>query len=727
MKLKKNYKHFCVTASVDGIVMLTLDVAERPMNVLTAEVMAELGDIISQLEQTRGDDVAAVAIRSGKESGFLAGADVNAIAELTDSREAAKVIELGQMLFQRIEWLPFPTIAVIEGPCMGGGLELALACRYRIARDAADTQLGLPEIKLGLIPGWGGTQRLPRLVGLHHALPMIMTGKGVRVAQAMAIGLIDESVDPDRWEAGIDDFVSRAVGGQVVKRRSLGKRLRRRAMNTSLARMLVTWKTGKSIRSKVKHYPALEAALHAASTSFDSGLNGFLVERAEFIELLESPACRSLIGLYLSRSRAQRLATWTNPVALGTNQPIQNVAVIGAGVMGAGIGQWAAVRGFHVILKEVNAKVAHAAQQRIHDSIDGLAARQCWSTTKTQDVKSRIAVTSLMSDLASADLVIEAVAESFKIKATVFGDIQRVVRPETLIVSNTSSLSIDDLAGSLEDPSRFAGLHFFNPVHRMELVEVVKGQHSDENVIARLVHFVRSLGKVPIVTNDSPGFIVNRILFPYLGEAMRMVIEGHPPETIDREVRKFGMPMGPIELIDQVGLDVALQVARSLSEIQVGGQAIEGLLATMVERGELGSKSERGFYQYSEGKKLRSCKGLADNSVTIPVFEKRLTPLDSGGTDDGFTPIQRRLVYPMLIEAKRCLAEHVVAFPWAVDLAMVLGTGFAPHRGGPLAVIEQMGEATFQTQLRRLRELHGDRFSLRTESVSFPEVVGERS
>ncbi|MDA8743841.1 3-hydroxyacyl-CoA dehydrogenase NAD-binding domain-containing protein [Rubripirellula amarantea] len=726
MKLKNSYRHFQLTTDESGVVTLALNVVDRPLNVLNAEVIAELADIVTQLEQSHGREISAVVIRSSKESGFLAGADVNAIAEIADRHEAGKVIELGQMLFQRVENLPFPTIAVIDGPCMGGGLELALACRYRIARNVASTQLGLPEIKLGLIPGWGGTQRLPRLIGLHLALSMILTGKSVRPAEALQIGLIDEAIEADQWEEGIDAFISQIIVNNINGRRSFTQRLKRFITDTAIVRALVVRKAESSIHRRAKHYPVLPAAVRAAAISFDPAFDGYLVERAEFLDLLYTPTCRNLLGLYLSRTRAQKVTTWisSGPQSPLPRRPIQNVAVIGAGVMGAGIGQWAAIRGFNVVLKEVDQDIAASAQDRIHRSIHSLAQRQNWSSTKTADVKSRISVTATLGDIADANLVIEAVAENMEIKSAVFQDIESIVRPSTLVVSNTSSLSIDDMASNLMHPNRFAGLHFFNPVHRMDLVEVVRGTKSDEAAMGDLITFVRSLGKVPVVTNDSPGFVVNRILFPYLSEAMRMVMERIAPETIDAEARDFGMPMGPIELLDQVGLDVALQVARSLGEIQEENSATQTMLARMVERRELGQKVGKGFYHYHKGKKTTS----RESSIAGLAIGNRLAPpAILADRDDGMTAIQRRLIYPMLIEAKRCLDERVVEFPWAIDLAMVLGTGFAPHLGGPLSVIKQIGFETFDSQRTNLERHFGERFSLGPATHPLTQTVREMS
>lgn len=705
----KPYQNFDVATDDRGVTTVTLDIPGRPLNVLDRDVMSELDQIVHDLENSEG--VKLVVFQSGKESGFLAGADVKAIANIESAGHAMRLIEDGQMLLQRIEWLSMPTIAVIHGPCLGGGLELALACTYRVARDNSSTKIGLPEIKLGLLPGWGGTQRLPRVAGLTNALPMILTGKHLSGSEAYEIGLIDRSISPDHWEESIAMFIGEVLRGEVAPSSSRRPLWQRMIESTGLGRAAIFRMTERATRSKVHQYPALAAAIRAVRLGYERGPAGFLCERNEFVDLLATPTCRNLLGLFFAREQARSMKTWSSDVGQAIHDaPIRIVGVVGAGAMGAGIGQLAAVRGYDVVMKEINSEAAEAGRHRIEKLVDDLAKRKNWDSRQRNEVLERVSISCDDSSLSDCDLVVEAVVELEDIKAQVFSTLDAVVQSSAILTSNTSSLSVTKMAASTGRSTQVAGLHFFNPVHRMELVEVVRTSDADDAAgssdatIARLVAFVKALGKTPVVTADSPGFLVNRVLFPYLGEAVLMVAEGHNVAKMDKEVRRFGMPMGPLQLLDQVGLDVALHVAMSLKSVLPGVAPVVDQLSEMVKHGHLGKKSGLGFYQYKKGKSV----GVA----VVPDADKNVTPPNLGNDflDDGLTSIQRRLVYPMLAEAVRCHEEGVVKEPWAIDLAMVLGTGFAPHRGGPLHLVDAIGLGTVIGNLNQLREKLGDRF-----------------
>ena len=640
MKTKKRFNNFEVSTDDRGVATVSLDVPGRPLNVLTQEVMEELDQIVHDLENS--EDVRLVIFQSGKESGFLAGADVSVIAEIDSASHGMRLIEGGQTLFQRIEWLPMPTMAVIHGPCLGGGLEWSLACSHRVARDNSSTKIGLPEIKLGVIPGWGGTQRLPRVAGLTNALSMILTGKHLNASAAFRIGLVDRAIAPNRWEADLAAFAEDVLSGDTPApshRRPLWQRM---LEATSLGRSMIFRMTQKSIRSKTQHYPALTSAVKAIRKGYQHGLGGYLCERDEFVELLATPTCRHLLGLFFAREKARSLNTWSKQVGPAIHEtPIRRVGVIGAGAMGAGIGQLAALRGYEVVFKEINQETLDAGQGRVEKLINDLAKRKNWDSTQRLELLSKVSYTCEDAMLADCDLVIEAVVEHMDIKKNVFASLDRVTKTSAMLASNTSSLSVTTMATATQRSNQVAGLHFFNPVHRMELVEVVRAAETDDATITRLVAFVKALGKTPIVTSDSPGFLVNRVLFPYLGEAVVMVSEGHDIQTIDRDVRRFGMPMGPLQLLDQVGLDVALSVAMSLDGILSGVEPVVRQLAALVDAGCLGKKSGRGFYTYNNGKR--------GDVAEIPGLDGNLTPADLGNDflNDGLTSIQRRLVYPI--------------------------------------------------------------------------------
>ncbi len=696
------YKNFTITNDSRGVCQIVLNVPDRPMNVLDQNVMTELTSIVTALETAA--DVKVVVFSSSKESGYLAGADVSAIAGIESSHHAARLIENGQLLFQRIEWLPMTKVVVIHGPCLGGGLEMALACDYIIARDNSSTKIGLPEIKLGVIPGWGGTQRLPKRVGLQNALTMILQGKHLDAKEALKTGLIDRAIAPDDWEHGVENFINDVVNAKAPLARKTKRTLTTRLLDgTSLGRALVFGKTRKMIARKSKQFPALASAVQAIEAGFRRSRDGFLVERNEFTQLLSTPTCRNLLQLFFAREKARNLSTWTtDDVRAAHEMPIQRMGVIGAGAMGAGIGQLAALRGFDVVIKEVDEETAKAGRERIDALIASLARRKRWTDKQRQDLENKIVVTCDDADLADSDLIVEAIVERMEVKQSVLRALDASVGSNTILATNTSSLSVDTMATAVTRRENFGGLHFFNPVHRMELVEVVKGKATSAATVARLVALVRALGKTPIVTTDSPGFLVNRVLFPYLGEAVMMVREGYDVASIDKELRHFGMPMGPLELLDQVGLDVALHVATSLAEVLPGVQPVVETLQQMVDDGKLGKKVGQGFYRYADGKR-GDVIDQSDHNGPIKHPETFV--------DDSLTNIQRRLVYPMLAEAIRCYEEQVVGQAWAIDLAMVLGTGFAPHMGGPLHVVDSISTPTLLTNMKFLQQQCGDRFT----------------
>ncbi|MCA9137940.1 MAG: hypothetical protein KDB00_14310, partial [Planctomycetales bacterium] len=428
-------------------------------------------------------------------------------------------------------------------------------------------------------------------------------------------------------------------------------------------------------------------------------------ERHEFAKLIETETCRQLLRLFFSRERARRLATWTPDAARAIHhEPIRKLGVIGGGAMGAGIAQVAATKGYDVTVKELDLDTVRAGAQRIDHLMSNYSRHKGHRADEAEQLRKRIQVTNQSDAFVGSDCVVEAVVEKMSVKQVVLAEAERHLCGTSILATNTSALSVSEMATALERPRQFAGLHFFNPVHRMELVEVVRGADTSDTTVARLVAFVRSLGKTPIVTSDSPGFLVNRILFPYLGEAVLMVGEGGDVAEIDREIRSFGMPMGPLELLDTVGLDVALHVAETLRPILSGVDDVVEVLTPLVARRQAGLKSKRGFYDYrGKHKTPRTTAELVD-FVADP-------PKAVDFADDGLTTIQRRLIYPMLAEAIRCQEESVVASAWAIDLGMVLGTGFAPHRGGPLSMIDQIGGDTVVTNLEQLRSQFGNRFT----------------
>lgn len=692
--MSAEFQHLLLDRSNRGIATITIDVQGVPMNVFNAGLMGELQAAIERLER---DPPRALAFRSGKPSGFLAGADVKEIRKLATEDEARAVLAHGQRFFDHIEQLPFPTVAVIHGPCLGGGLEFALACKFRIARDDAQTKIGLPEVLLGMIPGWGGTYRLPRLVGVRQGLRMILEGATLTAAKAAKIGLVDQAVPPDDFEDTVQWFIEQRAAGISVRRPSRGLV---GALLDGIGKNLILSIARNKLGPKAKIYPALPAALRAVETGLREGHDaGLAAEREEFSKLVFGPVARNLIELFLRREQARKLSTWV--AEENTPRKVQKVAVVGAGVMGAGIAQLLAMNGISVVLKDVNDEIATAGRQKVEKLTADAATKGVLSHDEANAVLRRVTATSTWDTILDADLAIEAVVEREDIKREVFRELSTRLRPDAVLTSNTSALSITRLAEGVEHPGRVGGLHFFNPVHRMQLVEVVRGRSTDDATVATLVELVRRLGKVPIVVSDSPGFLVNRILFPYLDEGVRLAIETGRGQAIDSAAEAFGMPMGPLALLDEVGIDVAAHVASSLVGLSNDPSPTPERLRLMVKDGALGKKSGRGFYKYEKGQRYLPTQWTWDGRSPAPA-----EPVAPGE----LSTVQKRLLYPLINEAAKCLDEGIVDQAWMVDLAMVLGTGFAPFRGGPLHTADALGVDRVVREMVELSRTVGPRF-----------------
>lgn len=687
-----DFRHLRIDRDARGVATVWLDVKGSPVNVFNAETTGELRDAVELLER---DPPKVAVFRSAKPGGFIAGADIHQISKLQTPDDVRAVISAGQDLFARVERLPFPTVAVIHGPCLGGGLEFALACRHRVARDDASTKIGLPEVMLGLIPGWGGTQRLPRLVGLRQALRMILEGSALPAKKAAAAALVDVAVSPESFDAEVDRFVEERLAGRSVRRPTRGL-LGTLLEGTMPGRAVVLRTAGKKIAKRGRDYPALPAALRAIEAGVRNG-DGFAVEREEFVKVVATPAAKCLIGVFLQRERARKRSTWVPDDV--RPRPVKRVAVLGAGTMGAGIAQLLAVNGTPVVLKDINDELVAAGTRKVETLTREAVAKGVLTPSDGEAVVRAVTGTASPEALSGCDLAIEAVVEREDVKRSVFRDLAERLGPSAVLATNTSALSVTRIAEPTPHPERVAGLHFFNPVHRMPLVEVVRGKATDDATVATLVDLVRKLGKVPVVVADSPGFLVNRILFPYMDEAVRLVIEGVPGEEVDKAAARFGMPVGPLELLDTVGIDIAADVAKTLSGLAGEPSPTPARFTEMVQAKALGKKTGRGFYEYRDDKRGNPTPwARAAKRVAVP------------GGDGELSPVQKRLVYPMINEAAKCLEGGVVSDAWAVDLAMVLGTGFAPFRGGPLRTADAIGVTRLVREMDDLRREHGPRF-----------------
>ncbi len=640
--------------------LLTLDVQGKSANVLSREVLEELDSILTDLTARPPQ---GLIIRSGKKSGFIFGADINEFLEVKDEKIGADVARYGQGIFNKLEALPCRTVAVIHGNCLGGGTEMVLACDYRVARDDDGTRIGLPEVRLGINPGFGGTVRLPKLVGDLAALDMMLTGRALRARAARRIGLVND-LEPER-------YLMTAAEAWVKSRKKFTPPLLKRLPGWAPLRPLIAAMMTRQVKKKARpeHYPApfriIKLWLNAAN---------YEAEAISLGQMMVTEASRNLVRVFLLSENLKRQGKTID-------HGVSHVHVIGAGVMGGDIAAWAALKGFRVSLQDQREEAIAKAIKRAY----GLFRKKLKDKRQIEAAMDRLIPDISGDAVRHADLVIEAIIEDEKAKQGLFKDVEAKVGANTILATNTSSIPLEVICQSLKDPSRLVGLHFFNPVAMMQLVEIVKGEQTSETMLDRARAFTTAISRLPLDVKSSPGFLVNRILMPYLIEAMELAGEGVSLATIDQAALKFGMPMGPIQLADTVGLDICLFVAQELSEPL--GITVPDALAKMVAAGKLGRKSGQGFYRYD--KKGHAQKPAARSS-NVSVAD--------------------RLVMRILNEAKACLREGVVANIDAVDAGMVYGTGFAPFRGGPMHYAEMLGNETVSHTLYRLSEEYGKRF-----------------
>ncbi len=688
-----------------GICTLTFDKPNSAANIFDQETFDELNAHLAFLEG-EGRTLRGVVFRSAKPKIFIAGADLIGFSkesELTQEK-LSRLIDQGQGTFERIARLPFPSVAAIHGVCLGGGFELALACDWRVASNASVTKVGLPEVLLGILPAWGGSTRLPRLIGLPAALGAILTGKQYAAKPAQKLGLVDDVVFPEGLAAAAGKRI--AAGRRPAPKSFLA--------NKSLVASVVASQAKKKALAKTRgNYPAplkaLEVAANGLGVPHDVSLRN---EKAAFIELAKSEASRNLMRVFLLQERAKKLPLPADVSAPdGKPRPVKKAVVIGAGVMGAGIAQWLAARGIPVRLKDVGPEALAKGMQSIAKIFRDATKRRVFTPTEAMTAQDRI-VPVYRDDvpMRDADLVIEAAVEKLDLKRKIFADLEKKVGPETVLATNTSALSIDQVAEGLERPERVVGIHYFNPVHRMQLVEIVRGARTSAETLAIALAFVKATGKLPVIAKDSPGFLVNRVLLPYMVEAVRLVLAGYEVETIDRIMLDFGMPMGPLRLTDEVGLDVANHVAKDLAARLPHFAAAtpqDDVLERMMAKGWLGRKSGMGFYDFSGGKKSGDDAGSPVNP-DVRLMLLSTEPAPPAKPDEAL--LRDRLVLIMVNEAARVLEEGVVGAPEDVDFGMIMGTGWAPFRGGPLRYADHRGLAEISRRLAALAPQAGSHF-----------------
>ncbi len=666
---EKSYENWHLEIDGEAIAWLSIDKAGASANTLSAAVLEELEALLEEIAERRPK---GLVIRSAKPGGFIAGADIKEFTTLGGRADAERLIRRGQGVLDRLAALDLPTVALIHGFCLGGGMELALACRYRIADEDPKTRLGLPEVKLGIHPGFGGTVRLPPLVGAPAAMDLMLSGRLVSARAARRMGLIDYALPQRRLE----DAARALINDRPEPARARGWK---GWTNHPLARPLLAPLLRRQVARKARpdHYPAPYALIDLWARHMGDPRRMMEEEAASVARLVVGETARNLVRVFFLQERMKGLGR------KGDIAP-RHVHVIGGGVMGGDIAAWCALKGFHVTI----ADRSHEAIARVIQRAHGLFRKKLKQRLAVRDALDR-----LMPDIEGlgverADVVIEAIFEDVEAKQALYRDIEPRMKPDALLATNTSSIPLEVLGEALSEPGRLVGLHFFNPVAKMQLVEVVHGRGTDEAVIRRAAAFCRHIDRLPLPVRSAPGFLVNRVLMPYLLEAVTLVEEGVPAPVVDRAALDFGMPMGPIELADTVGLDICLSVARILgAEL---GLPVPPSLERMVGEGRLGRKSGHGFYRYEKGKKAKE-----------PVEKGYRPPED----------LTDRMMMRFLNEAMACLREGIVEDADLLDGGVIFGTGFAPFRGGPMHYATTVGRAIMRQKLERLEAAHGERFT----------------
>ena len=681
----------------DGVAWLVFDDPDRKLNVLATPVMERLAALLDEVEAGAATgDIRALVIRSGKDGSFIAGANVDEIAAITDPVEATGKAAGGQRIFQHVHELAIPTVAAIDGTCLGGGTELALACDVRIASDRDETRIGLPEIRLGIIPGFGGTTRLPRLIGLMAASDLILTGKTVDARKAEKLGLIHERMHQGvLYDRAREIALAAAAGDGEPERRGPG-RLQRLAEATPVGRRVILSQARKQVLKQTKgHYPAPLRAIDVMGRSAGAPLERALSIEAEAVgELIASDISKHLIHVFRLMEDAKKAAPAAEPL------PVDRVAVLGAGVMGGGIAQLLAHRGLTVRLKDINREGLATGLRHAREQFDKLVKRRKLRQREAEDRMGAISPSLDYSGFGTIDLVIEAVVERMDVKKAVLKEAEAAAG-DAILTTNTSSLSVTEMQRALERPGRLAGMHFFNPVHRMPLVEIIRGEDTSEQAVATVFALTRRLDKTPVIVKDGPGFLVNRVLTPYLNEAGYLLAEGGSIAEIDEALVEFGMPMGPLRLLDEVGLDIARHAGQTMHE--AFGERLEPSPALRALEGSdrLGRKNGRGFYVYEDGRDQHPDPAIYEALGSVEDAERRRIPP---------RVIQDRCILPMVNEAARILEEGIARSAGDVDLAMITGTGFPPFRGGLLRYADDLGLRTVVAKLESFESEHGPRF-----------------
>ena len=685
---------FTLDIRPDNVAVITIDSPGEKMNTLKAEFGQQVRAIVRQIRDNK--TLRGVVLISAKTDNFIAGADINMIARCATAQEAEALARQGQQIMAEIHGLAIPVIAAIHGACLGGGLELALACHGRVCSDDEKTRLGLPEVQLGLLPGSGGTQRLPRLIGVSGALEMILTGKQLRARQALKAGLVDEVVPQSIL---LQTAVELALKGRPASR---SMPIRERVLAGPLGRNLLFRLVGKKTRQKTQgNYPAAERILQVIENGLAHGCSsGYAEEARAFGELAMTSQSQALRSIFFASTDLKK-----DRGADAQAGPLNRIGILGGGLMGGGIAYVTACKGgLPVRIKDIQARGINHALKYSWDLLDKQVRRRYLRASERDRQLTLISGTTDYQGFAHRDVVIEAVFEDLALKQRMVAEIEAHCSPQTIFASNTSSLPISDIAAQASRPGQVIGLHFFSPVEKMPLVEVIPHQHTDSQTIATVVKLAKMQGKTPIVVADKAGFYVNRILAPYINEAMRLLVEGEPLDHIDKSLVKFGFPVGPIQLLDEVGIDTGTKILPVLEA--AWGERFSppaNIIDAILNDDRKGRKNSRGFYLYET--KGRTSKKRPDATVYSLLGVSAPQARLSG------QQIAERCVMMMLNEAARCFDELVIRGARDGDIGAVFGIGFPPFLGGPFRYMDQLGAGEVVAILQRLAAQYGPRFT----------------
>lgn len=683
----------------NGVANLTFDLPDEKVNKLSAEVLSELENILDNI--AKDSEIKILIIKSAKKGIFIAGADINEIKAIKDLKDADEKVKRGQDILSKIAQLKIPTISLINGACLGGGLEFSLACTYRIAIANDKTILGLPEVNLGILPGFGGTQRLPKLIGLSQALNIILSGKPVKAQKAYKIGLVDAIFAEDFITENLEKFTQEALKekNKFLAKRKAAKKKRFIFENLFFGKHIIFNFAKKNLFKKTKgQYPAPFYALEVVKETYQGFCQkkGFKIERQYFCDLAIGEISKNLIDIFFTSEAMKKdmgLKTKAKPVE------INNAALLGAGIMGGGIAWLFANKNIKIQIKDITNEAIAVGYKQVLKIFSQLK-----KIRKINDAGISMKMANITSSLEykgfeNADIVVEAVVENINIKKKILKEAEGKVNKDTIIVSNTSSLSISQIAKALKKPENFAGMHFFNPVNRMPLVEVIKGEKTSDKTIISVVNLCKKLGKTPIVVKDVPGFLVNRILLPCMNEACYLLEEGAQIRRVDVLMEKFGMPMGPFILADVVGIDVAAKVAHSLQEGYGARMKVAKILDEIYSNHKelLGKKSGKGFYLHNK-----------ENEINPQIAQ--INKAKKGKISD--EEIVDRLILTMVNEAAKCLEEEVVVNAQYLDMAMIMGAGFPPFKGGLLKYADNRGIENVVIKLQEFNQKLGSRYEV---------------